>query len=105
MATEVTEHLRFSVIQQTIKDVFISSETMMTAAMTTEYSLTFSNMVVTVNDAAASASGHNVMGSMMRQDNYRMVSDVSAVGSAIVIMTGMYNPKLYGYKENAGNIR
>ena len=49
--------------------MFISDEAIMDIAMTTSYSVTFSNVLVTANDFSANATGTNVMSNTLGRKN------------------------------------
>ena len=85
--------------------VFVSGETIMTAAMTTGYTVTGSNMLVKVNDSMAGLTGTNMMAGTMGQANYQLVKGTSKGGSDVVIGLGLLNSRLYGTNNNVGNIR
>ena len=84
---------------------FVSGETIMTAAMTTGYTMTGSNMLVKVNDSMAGLTGTNMMAGTMGQANYQLVKGTSKGGSDVVIGLGLLNSRLYGTNNNVGNIR
>ena len=84
---------------------FVSGETIMTAAMTTGYTVTGSNMLVKVNDSVAGLTGNNVMAGAMGQANYQLVKETSAQASNKVMEFGLSNPRLYGTNNNVGNIK
>ena len=79
---------------------FVSGETIMTAAMTTGYTVTGSNMLVKVNDSMAGLTGNNVMAGAMGQANYQLVKETSAQASNKVMEFGLSNPRLYGTNNN-----
>ena len=83
----------------------MSGETIMTAAMTTGYTVTGSNMLVKVNDSVAGLTGINVMAGAMGQANYQLVKETSAQASNKVMEFGLSNPRLYGTNNNVGNIK
>ena len=84
---------------------FVSGETIMTAAMTTGYTMTGSNMLVKVNDSMAGLTRTNMMAGAMGQANYQLVKGTSKGGSDVVIGLGLSNPRLYGTNNNVGNIK
>ena len=84
---------------------FVSGETIMTAAMTTGYTMTGSNMLVKVNDSMAGLTGTNMMAGAMGQANYQLVKETSEQVSNNVLELGLSNPRLYGTNNNVGNIR
>ena len=77
----------------------------MTAAMTTGYTMTGSNMLVKVNDSMAGLTGTNMMAGAMGQANYQLVKETSEQVSNNVLEYGLSNPRLYGTNNNVGNIR
>ena len=84
---------------------FVSGETIMTAAMTTGYTMTGSNMLVKVNDSMAGLTRTNMMAGTMGQANYQLVKETSEQVSNNVLEYGLSNPRLYGTNNNVGNIR
>jgi len=74
---------------------FVSGETIMTAAMTTGYTMTGSNMLVKVNDSMAGLTGTNMMAGTMGQANYQLVKGTSKGGSDVVIGLGLLISRLY----------
>ena len=84
---------------------FVSSETMVSAAILTGYTGTASNMLVKVNDYSAYLTGTNMMAGAMGQANYQLVKGTSAQVSNNVLELGLSNPRLYGTNNNVGNIR
>ena len=85
--------------------VFVSSETIMNAAMLSGYTATFSNMAVKVNDSMAGATGYNAMANAMGPGNYQFVKESSAAISNVLLLAGLSNPRLYGTNNSAGNIQ
>ena len=79
---------------------FVSGETIMTAAMTTGYTMTGSNMLVKVNDSMAGLTRTNMMAGAMGQANYQLVKETSAQASNKVMEFGLSNPRLYGTNNN-----
>ena len=79
---------------------FVSGETIMTAAMTTGYTMTGSNMLVKVNDSMAGLTRTNMMAGAMGQANYQLVKGTSAQASNKVMEFGLSNPRLYGTNNN-----
>ena len=73
---------------------FVSGETIMTAAMTTGYTVTGSNMLVKVNDYSAYLTGTNMMTGAMGQANYQSIKGSSKAVTNWVISMGLSNPKL-----------
>ena len=84
---------------------FVSSETMVSAAILTGYTGTASNMLVKVNDYSAYLTGTNMMTGAMGQANYQSIKGSSKCGSDVVIGLGLLNSRLYGTNNNVGNIR
>ena len=85
--------------------MFISDEAIMDIAMTTSYSVTFGNVLVTANDFSANATGTNVMSNTLGQEKYGSVKYVSQAGSTTIFWSSLANPRFYGTNNNAGNIR
>ena len=73
---------------------FVSSETMVSAAILTGYTGTASNMLVKVNDSVAGLTGINVMAGAMGQANYQLLKGTSKGGSDEVIGLGLLNSRL-----------
>ena len=84
---------------------FVSSETMVSAAILTGYTGTASNMLVKVNDYSAYLTGTNMMTGAMGQANYQSIKGSSKGGSDVVIGLGLLNSRLYGTNNNVGNIK
>ena len=85
--------------------MYISDEAIMDIAMTTSYSVTFSNVLVAANDSCANVTGTNVMSNTLGQENYESVKYVSQAGSTTIFWSSLANPRFYGTNNNAGNIR
>lgn len=85
--------------------MFHSGEAIMDIAVTTSYSVTFSNVLVTANDFSAYATGTNVMNNTLGQENYESVKYVSKTGSDTIFWSSLANPRFYGTNNNVGNIR
>ena len=73
---------------------FVSSETMVSAAILTGYTGTASNMLVKVNDYSACLTGTNMMTGAMGQANYQSIKGSSKAVTNLVISMGLSNPKL-----------
>ena len=84
-----------------VGNMFISSDAMMTAAMGTGYTVTFSNMAVTVNDSMEYATGYNVIREAIGDRNYSDLRDVSQMGASIYFWEGIQHPQIYTNIQNA----
>ena len=84
-----------------VGNMFISSDAMMTAAMGTGYTVTFSNMAVTVNDSMEYATGYNAIREAIGDRNYGDLRDVSQMGALIYFWEGIQHPQIYTNIQNA----
>lgn len=83
---------------------FVSSETMVSAAILTGYTGTASNMLVKVNDYSAYLTGTNMMTGAMGQANYQSIKGSSKAVTNWVISMGLSNPKLDNIVSRSQNV-
>lgn len=83
---------------------FVSSETMVSAAILTGYTGTASNMLVKVNDYSAYLTGTNMMTGAMGQANYQSIKGSSKAVTNWVISMGLSNPKLDNIVSQSQNV-